>query len=178
MIIGAGLMLFNDRRGYIWPILLGAWGVVLLLNNLNITSIDLGDIIFPAFIIAIGLAMLTKSQRTRDTSAKSEEDITAILSGTSSRNASNDYKGAKVNAIMGGVELDLSHAKIKSEATLDICVIMGGVELRVAEDVVVKNRSSIVLGSFEDKTKPTASKNQPVLYIDGSIALGGVEVKR
>lgn len=178
MIIGAGLMLFNDRRNYIWPLLLGAWGIMLLLNNLHITNINLGDIIFPAIIIAIGIGMLTKSRRSNDDSTKSEEEITAILSGATSRNTSKNYTGGKVSAILGGVEMDLSHANIKSEASLDVLVLMGGLELRVAEDVVVKNRSSVILGGFEDKTKPTNSKNQPTLYIDGSIVMGGIEIKR
>lgn len=74
--------------------------------------------------------------------------------------------------------MDLSHAEIKNEAVLNVFVVMGGIELRVPENVIVKNRASVVLGSIEDKTRPTDSKRNPVLFIDGSILMGGVEVKR
>ncbi len=79
---------------------------------------------------------------------------------------------------MGGVELDLSKAVIKKEATLRVNVFMGGIELRVADGVIVKNRTAALLGGVEDKTFPEKTKKAAVLNIEGSIVMGGVEVKR
>jgi hypothetical protein len=55
---------------------------------------------------------------------------------------------------------------------------MGGIELRVPEHVIVKNRASVFLGGIEDRTRPSEAKNSPVLYIDGSVVMGGIEIKR
>jgi|APMI01.1.fsa_nt_gi predicted membrane protein len=178
LIVAAALMLMNERRNYGWPLFFAGVGVVLLLNNLNITAIDLGDIFLPALVIMFGVSMLLNGSHRQAESENNDEEVTAILSGASNKNVSKNYTGAKITAVMGGVEMDLSHAQIKNHARLDVFVLMGGLELRVPEDVIVKNRSAVILGGFEDKTRPTEAKSAPVLYIDGSIVMGGVEIKR
>lgn len=178
LIVAAALMLMNDRRNYGWPLFLAGLGAILLSNNLHITAIDLGDIFLPALVIMFGVSMLLNVSHRRAESENNDEEVTAILSGASNKNVSKDYTGAKITAVMGGVEMDLSHAQIKNQARLDVFVLMGGLELRVPDDVIVKNRSAVMLGGFEDKTRPTETKSAPVLYIDGSIVMGGIEIKR
>lgn len=178
LLVAAGLMLINNKNNYIWPLFLAGLGVVFLLNNLNLTNISVGDVIVPALIITFGVSMLMHNNTKRQHFSTNDEDVTAILSGTESKNSSKDYKGGRLTAIMGGVELDLSHAVIEHEASLDVFVAMGGIELRVPENVVVKNRSTILLGGIEDKTRPVDTKKSPILYIGGTVIMGGVEVKR
>ena len=101
-----------------------------------------------------------------------------ILGGTTNKNTAKNYTGSKATAILGGVELDLSKVKIEKTAQLDVFVLMGGIELRIPEDVIVKNRSTAIMGGLEDKTNPVESKNAPVLYIDGTVIMGGIDIKR
>lgn len=178
LILVAGLVLMNNPRNYVWPVFLGGVGLVVLLNNLKLTSISVGDIIFPAIVVAFGLSMLLNSSSSRRTTHQSDEEISAFMSGSSMKNNSKDYTGARVTSVMGGVEMDISHAVIKNEATINVFVMMGGIELRVPEHVIVKNRASVFLGGIEDKTRPSEAKNSPVLYIDGSVVMGGIEIKR
>lgn len=180
LMVAGLLMLLNDSKNYIWALLVSGLGFILLMNNFNITQIDIGDIILPGVIVAIGLGMLVRSHAgtAQIDSEKQTEEITAVLSGTTSRNTADDYKGSKITTVMGGVELDVSSANIRGEAVIDMFVLMGGVELRVADNVVVKPRASVILGGIEDKTKPVDTKNAPVLYIDGNIIMGGLEIKR
>lgn len=63
-------------------------------------------------------------------------------------------------------------------AHIDTTVIMGGVTICVAENVVVKSRSTTILGGFEDKTRPHTEQDSPTPYIDGTVVLGGIEIKR
>jgi predicted membrane protein len=178
LIAVAGLVLMNNPKQYVWPLFLVAAGVAIQLNNLKVTTINIGDVIFPAIVITFGVSMLVNGRPNRNVSADSSEEVSAFLSGTSTKNSAKDYTGARMTAVMGGIEMDLSHAEIKNEAVLNVFVVMGGIELRVPENVIVKNRASVVLGGIEDKTRPTDSKHNPVLFIDGSILMGGVEVKR
>ena len=178
LIAVAGLVLMNNPKQYVWPLFLVAAGVAIQLNNLKVTTINIGDVIFPAIVITFGVSMLVNGRPNRNVSADSSEEVSAFLSGTSTKNNAKDYTGARMTAVMGGIEMDLSHAEIKNEAVLNVFVMMGGIELRVPENVIVKNRASVVLGGIEDKTRPTDSKHNPVLFIDGSILMGGVEVKR
>lgn len=174
-----GLMLWNDRQNYVWALLFAGLGSVLLLNNLGAAHIDFGDILLPAIIVAVGLSMLvsTTKKPAASLSTVPDEEVASFVSGTTTKVVSDDYTGTKISAVMGGVELDLSKAVIKKSAVLDVFVLMGGVDLRVAENVVVKNRSSVLMGGIEDKTNPVISKNAPVLYIDGTILMGGLEIK-
>lgn len=172
-------MLWSNRQNYVWALFTVLVGVSLLLNALKIADISLGVIIVPMLLVGFGLNVLLSGSRqpTRDTGS-SEENIAAVLSGSTSKHVTNDYTGGSVSAVMGGVELDLSKAVIKKEATLHVNVFMGGVELRVADDVIVKNRTAALLGGVEDKTFPEKTKKSSVLNIDGNIVMGGVEVKR
>lgn len=181
LLIGAGLlMLVNDSKNYIWSIFVSGLGVLFLVNTLDIARVDVGDIFFPAVLVAVGLSILLKGSGSvaRRVSEKNDEDITAVLGGSSHKNTSPDYRGGKVTVVMGGVEIDLSKAMIKKDASLDVFALMGGVELRVPENVIVKSRAAVVMGSIEDKTIPMRSEDAPVLYLDGMLIMAGIEIKR
>lgn len=176
----AGLIVYNNPRNRLWALLVAVLGTILLLNTLDIVSVNIGDLIFPAILVTVGVGMLLN--RSRHDAAIDDgtglEEVSAILSGNSSKITTKDYEGSKVTAVLGGVELDLSKAKIKGEASLDVFVLMGGIELRVAEDVVVRNRTAAVLGGVESKTNPIESKVSPILYLDGQVVMGGIDIKR
>jgi predicted membrane protein len=181
LLIGAGLlMLVNDSKNYVWGIFISGLGVLFLVNTLDIARVDVGDIFFPAVLVAVGLSILLKGSGSvaRRVSEKNDEDITAVLGGSLHKNTSPDYRGGKVTVVMGGVEIDLSKAMIKKDASLDVFALMGGVELRVPENVIVKSRAAVVMGSIEDKTIPMRSEDAPVLYLDGMLIMAGIEIKR
>lgn len=182
LIVAAGLYtLWQGRENYTWGMVLTAIGVSLLISTLGILGLSLGDVILPILMLAIGLAVLAGSFNRTGTSRrqtdKSDDSISAILSGVSSRNSSKDYRGGSVNAVMGGAEIDLSRARIKQEAFLQVWVLMGGINLRVPDGVTVKQRTTNILGGIEDKTIAAAGSGEgPTLYIDGTVTMGGIEI--
>jgi predicted membrane protein len=178
LVVGGGLVLLSDTKNYPWAIALSGFGTILLLNNNNVTDINIGDLILPTILVMIGLSVLRANSSRSWMNKSTGEDINALLSGSSTRNTSSDYTGSNLTAIMGGIELDLSKATIKKTATIRVNVLMGGIDLRVADDVVVKSRASVLLGGVEDKSVPAQTKNAPTLYIEGSVVMGGIEVKR
>ena len=181
-VIGAGaIMAFGNRENYLWGLLAGGLGIVFLINNLDVAHIRISDIIFPALLVTIGLQVLVQSRSRvpeQTSSTRDEEDVIAILGGTSHKNTSDDYRSAKITAILGGTETDISKVTIKKSATINLLVVMGGIELRVPENVIVKPRAGIVLAGIEDKTSPNDNGDNPILYLDGIIVMGGVEIKR
>lgn len=179
-VVGAGILVFlNDAKSYLWALLLLGFGVLYQLNNLDIVDINPWQLFWPAIIIVIGLSIIFRQSGGRSKiNAGESDDISAILGGASQANKSEDYKGGKVTAIMGGVEIDLRKSVIKKDATLDMFVLMGGVELRVPENVVVKTKATAILGGIENKSQATEDKNAPVLYITGEVIMAGIEIKR
>ncbi|TAH33324.1 hypothetical protein EYC58_01690 [Candidatus Saccharibacteria bacterium] len=178
-VIGAGILIFlNDTKSYLWALLVTGLGIGYLLDNFNIIDFNPWQIFWPAVIIVVGLSILFRHSGTQQRLTKEKsDDVSAILGGIDHINKSTDYKGGKVTAVLGGVKLDLRKAVIKDEATLDVFSLMGGVELFVPENVVVKSKAAVIMGGIENKAQTTSSKNSPSLYITGDIIMAGVEVK-
>lgn len=178
-VIGAGLLVFlNDFRSYLWALLISGFGVVYLLRNLGVADFNPWQIFWPAVIIVIGLSVIFRrpgmDQKMTD---EQSDDVSAILGGVDHTNKSDDYKGGKVTAIMGGVKIDLRKAVIKDGAILDVFTLMGGIELVVPENVTVKSKAMVILGGIENKAQTTADRKSPTLYVTGEVIMGGVEVK-
>lgn len=171
--------LWGNPRQYVWPMIIIVAGLALLLNTLGVAHVSVGSLIIPLILFGVGINIMTNARaRKFSTVSQSDEDITAILGGSSSKNTSDDYKGGVITAFMGGVELDLSKARINKDAVLRVSVVMGGIDLRVADNVVILNRTQSILGGVDIKGQPSPSKSAPTLTIEGQVVMGGVDVKR
>jgi len=174
---------WNSERQFFWPALTTIVGLLILLNTLDIAELDYGKLFWPAVFVVIGTSLVfgsfqRKNQRQVQTHKDNSHTTSVFLSSASSRNVSDNYLGGTVSVVMGGAEIDLSSSKIKKSATLDVNVLMGGIDLRVPADVIVKNQTQLIMAGFEDKSLPKSTKSQPVLYIRGMVIMGGIEVQR
>jgi len=179
LIAASLLVLLSDRRQYITAIALALGGLVLQLNVLSVLEVNVWQIIWPVLIIAVGLSVLVKPKRDLNKiMTQDNDDISAVFSGNETINKSQNYTGGKATAIFGGISIDLRDAKIKKEATIDVFALCGGIELKVPREWKVKHRVLPILGGIESKAhSDKVTDASPVLYITGTVALGGVEVK-
>lgn len=179
IVIGIGLYnLFTRPQLSVWPVALIIVGAALQLRQLGVIDFSLWQLFWPFVLIAIGVSIITGARR-RKTSVTpgNDSNLSAILSGVTTKSTSTDYKGGSITAVMGSVELDLRDADIKKEATIDVFALMGGVEIRVPEHWVVRSEATAILGGAENKTKAAEKKSAPILTITGTVSLGGVEVR-
>ena len=178
LLVVAGIAaLVNDIRNYLWGLALVVGGVLFQLRALDIVSINPWEFFWPVVIILIGCSLIINRNTRSNIKRASGEDVSAILGGVDQATVSEDYKGGNVTAIMGGAKLDLRKAVIKKEATLQVFTICGGIELLVPENVVVQPQATCILGAIENKQRGASTKSAPILYIAGTVALGGIEVK-
>lgn len=178
IIIAGVLILINDSKNYIWALIVLAFGIALQLRELDIVTVSPWQFFWPLVIIAVGVSILVNRSGARQLVSREErDDIRAILGASEQKNQSTDFKGSKITAILGGVELDLRKAVIKHDATIEVFSLMGGVEIKIPRNVVVKNQTSAILGGVEDGTDQDVSKSAPTLYITGDVILAGVEIK-
>ena len=63
------------------------------------------------------------------------------------------------------------------EVVIDVSVIMGGIELRVPETWRVVIKGVPIMGGFSDETRTPSSPKAKVLLLQGSVVMGGVEIK-
>lgn len=178
VIVGGILILLNDRKNYLWALLVIALGVVFQLNQQNIIDVNPWQLFWPAVIIIVGVSIMTSHKVPRKNIAASErEDVTAVLSGSETKVQSKDFKASRVTAVCGGVTLDLREATIKKEATIDLFSLWGGIEIYVPKNVIVKNNTSVILGGVENNTAADTDRDAPVLHVVGDVVMAGVEIK-
>lgn len=86
----------------------------------------------------------------------------------------------RITALMGGVSLDLTQARISEGVTrLEIFALWGGVEIIVPDGLRVEVTGMAVMGGFGIKGGGVAEDpSVPVLRISGLALMGGVEVQR
>lgn len=181
-LIVAGLLVWlANSRSWLWATIIAGVGVVALVNIHTELDFNLWTLVWPVVMVAIGLSIIFRSPRSSKHKlgeiSDSQSDQFALLSGNELRVMSDNYTGGKITAVMGGVDLDLSHADIKKDAVLDVFVLMGGAEIKVPAGVKVRSDAGAVLGGVEVKSDPKAGKNAPTLVLTGTIVMGGVEVK-
>jgi hypothetical protein len=82
-------------------------------------------------------------------------------------------------AIMGGVELDFTRAVfLDSEVVVTVVAIMGGVDITVPDDAVVKVDGVGIMGGFDGAVPPPEVPPRVVIRVRGLAFWGGVDVHR
>ncbi len=103
----------------------------------------------------------------------------AILGGFSRKGDWIVPRDFTVFCLMGGGELDLRDARFaEREVSIHIVAIMGGCEVTVPEDAVVRVTGIGIMGAFDHGITGTGLSGGPVITINGLALMGGVDVKR
>lgn len=151
----------------------GTWALAYNLRWLRFTIFDL----WPLILIGAGVVMVGQAFGWRiPRSTDSDGTIVAILTNRKVP-FDRDFTGARINAFMGGCELDLSRADIAhSPAVIDIFVMWGGVEIYVPDGWEVVGELTPVMAGLEIKVR-SAARSDRRLVIRGFALMAGVEVK-
>lgn len=178
LVVAAGLISFVDNpHRIIWPIVIISFGILFQLRTLGAVDVNPWQLFWPVVIIVLGWIIITKQLQKPTVASDKSDNLTVILGGTETVNDSKDYKGGSLTVVMGGGVLDLRHAVIKKEATIDVLMLLGGYEIKVPETWTVRTQVSPILGGVENKTVTARKSNTPVLIITGAAVLGGLQIK-
>ncbi|NQV15517.1 hypothetical protein HQ531_08675 [bacterium] len=160
--------------------------VGLLLLSATLNFINWGSIfkLWPLAILYVGVSMLLKSKGKPGLSfsnISSDDDdfvqASAIFGGVEKVVQSDNFKGANVMAIFGGVDLDLRKAKaIETGCVVNVTALFGGTDIMVPENWNVIISGTPIFGGIEDKTKG-GSEDSINVTINCTVAFGGLEVK-
>lgn len=104
------------------------------------------------------------------------EDITATFGGQKVQKKGEEFKGANLDAVFGGIVLDLREANIEKEAVIKASSIFGGIEIFVPADVNIKVKATPIFGGVSDKSL-AKKENEKTIYIDAFCMFGGVDIK-
>jgi len=197
---------FGDLIGRWWPLILvaaGVWqlissnfqelaggvflialGAIFQLAKLEILGRDAWHYVWPALIIGLGLWVLLgafrRSSAARLPGSKEDElDAFAIFAGLNRRIESQNFRGGKATAILGGIELDLTSVRLaEAKAGLELTAILGGIDVKVPRHIRVELAGNPILGGVENKHNYTpGSGAEQTLSIKATAILGGIEIK-
>lgn len=186
-LITIGLLMITQREsrrgkqwGWVW-LLLGIW---VLGERLDWIDVSIWQLFFPTVLLAVGGILVWRAivvQQTQDdTSGEPAEFVRsfAILSGNEFRPVSRPFRGADLSAVMGGLKLDLTAAKMESDtASIEVFSFWGGIEINVPPDWAVTSRVTAFMGGFMDRRRPSSVVPTKTLTVRGFAFMGGVEVK-
>jgi predicted membrane protein len=184
VLIAIGAVQFASRRtNRVGPVVLMIVGVLLLASSLDYIDFDLGDLI-PLAIAAWGAKLVWDALARRSARAGviGYDDATvhafAVMGGVHWHSTTREFRGGDVNAIMGGVEIDLRDAQMKpgEEVIIDALALMGGIEIFVPAGWRIKSDVLPIMGAFENNAK-ASSDSGPMLTVRGTVVMGGIEVK-
>lgn len=184
--LGFGLMRLAGigvRQHFATGIVLTMLGGWFLLRAAGFSPFGITEF-WPIILIVLGAIMVTGGLRASRPAAKGDAASASTLSafafwsGVDRKVVSNDFRGGDLAAFMGGHDIDLRAAKMADgTATIDLFVVMGGVDMRVPEDWAVNYDGVLIMGGVEDRTKPPVGEVRGRLILKGFVMMGGVEVK-
>lgn len=185
--------LATRRDGWVGSTILFTVGALLQARNLGWLPGGFWSAFWPIILVIIGLSLLLgrRQKKNDETStffsgmASGIEDNesflkhTAFFSGSDVSSNCRDLKGGELNAVFGGLELDLRNADIKESAVIDLTAVFGGVEIRVPPHWRVITVGTPIFGGVENKTASVTTDNivGPLLTINGTIVFGGLEIR-
>lgn len=188
ILIVVGIYLLFQKSYSSASVLIGIGTLFLMPQWLNFSFQTIWQY-WPLLLVAIGLLMLVKpkkkpkaahfySQPSFQTISDDIIEVTAILTSDTRRVSSNSFKGGVVRIVLGGSEVCLMNAEpVADGATIDLSVLLGGVEIVVSADWNVIVETTAILGGVSDNRKHVATNSQKTLRLTGQVIMGGIEIK-
>lgn len=182
IMIIVGLIILINNHNIIFGGIVTLLGVTFLLDD---WYPQVNKIIFPGILVIVGIEILIgglfkrASHPRENLSIDTDDEINAIavLGGVEKRIVSQNFKGGKASAFLGGVVLDLTEIKLTSDAVIDVNAFMGGVEIRLPSNIRIKSDVNGFLGGVEIKHRPAEVTSEYILVLRGTAVMGGIEVK-
>lgn len=200
-----GVYDFKNVIKVFWPmiiIVIGLWQwavrrfrasffpLLLIIVGVFFQALRLGFLHRRGFGIMVGITMIALGawlvvRKSRPTVSRSESDSDAVdhwvmFGGVEESITSQRFTGGHATVVFGGAEIDLRKAVLAgNEATLDLSVIFGGIDLKVPEEWQILVDGTAILGGVEDKTGQGSAESRegkPRLHVRATAIFGGVEI--
>ncbi len=160
-------------------------GVLFLLSEQNIIDKDmLWKLALPSVIIVIGLSIIISQLKNKKVDAnipidcnKTKDQVyTAIFSGNERRYSNEEFNGACLTAIFGGVDLDIRDAIINKDVVINAVSISGVCNILAPKNVSIKTTGINIFGGTNNKAGGPVD-NCHTIYVKTVSIFGGVDIK-
>ena len=178
-----GLFNDSDKTGNVIGLVIGGTLLLACQGLLNFEMV--WKLVVPVALVIIGVSIIFKDSIHGKINSeiskinKSQKDIPSYCATFSEQNANfenEEFKGADLTAVFGGVKCDLRQAIINSDTVIKAESIFGGVEIYVPSNVKVKIKSTPIFGGVTDKSVHN-QESEHTMYINSTCIFGGVDIK-
>ena len=178
-----GLFNDSDKTGNVIGLVIGGALLLACQGLLNLEMV--WKLVLPVSLVIIGVSIIFKDSIHGKINSeiskinKSQKDIPSYCATFSEQNANfenEEFYGADLTAVFGGVKCDLRQAIINSDTVIKAESIFGGVEIYVPSNVKVKIKSTPIFGGVTDKSVHN-QESEHTIYINSTCIFGGVDIK-
>lgn len=178
-----GLFNDSDKTGNVIGLVIGGALLLACQGLLNFEMV--WKLVVPVALVIIGVSIIFKDSIHGKINSeiskinKSQKDIPSYCATFSEQNANfenEEFRGADLTAVFGGVKCDLRQAIINSDTVIKAESIFGGVEIYVPSNVKVKIKSTPIFGGVTDKSVHN-QESEHTIYINSTCIFGGVDIK-
>ena len=191
ILIAFGVMNLVRRGSVRWlGAVLTLLGIVFLLDALDIVTFHMRDVwrLWPLVLLVIGVRMMLGARRRRPRGPKRPEaatgpssdrlDASYVFGSGMNRVTSQSFSEGSATAVFGSAQIDLRTASLAGEeATIDVTVLFGSIELRTPENWEVDVQAAPILGGVEDKRiRPARADGGERVTITGICMFGSIVI--
>lgn len=182
IIVPCFIGIFNEKEGKTGNIIGLIIGIALLCSCQGFLPFDIiAKLIVPFILIMIGLSMIFKNTIQKNiaekvSAANGLENIVATFTEQKVTKEEEPFDGANLDAVFGGITLDICNAKLKNETVIKASSIFGGITIITPKDVEVKVKSTSIFGGVSNHTSHK-SDSKKVIYIETFALFGGIDIK-
>jgi predicted membrane protein len=173
-------------------------GILLLASYYVDLNFSIWKLIIPAILIFIGLRIMfngafrkkinyNMNYNTDGTtgpgpmpgpqfSGAAKSEYSAIFS-SNKVHVSDTFTGTSLNAVFGGIVLDLRDAKLPGDVEINAQAIFGGIDIYVPAGVKVKVNNVPVFGGVSNKSSQYTDPAAPTIYLNSTCMFGGIDIK-
>ena len=179
---GIGLVTEREKTANLIGLAIG----VLLFASANgvVRSATLFRLAVPVILICIGLSFIFKdmvgkkiANRIKELNKDGLEEYNATFGGQTIDIGNEEFKGASINAVFGGVDFNLMNARMEKDQIINANAIFGGIDIYAPAGVKVKVKSTSIFGGVGNKAKSKTEDELPILYVNAFCLFGGVDIK-
>jgi predicted membrane protein len=104
--------------------------------------------------------------------------VDVFMSNVTRAITSQELEHGSVTALMGGVDVDLRSADLAGgKATIDVSLVMGGLNLVVPDDWIVEFQGTPIMGSVDDQSRRPAGEPDGRLLVEGTVLMSSIIIR-
>ena len=164
-------------------------GIMLLAAHYIRFDINFWKLIIPTILIALGLKIILQGVRRKpidagpgvyiegqeNYSSAGRKSYTAVFSSNNIK-VTDRFTGADLNAVFGGISLDLRDAVIDGNVEITATAVFGGIDIYIPNGVQVKVNNIPIFGGVGNRHRYESS-NGYIIYLNSTTMFGGIDIK-